>query len=90
MSAITAGILASTTPAEIALVMLTPYSIQIENRKLPRNDSINSSSLVRAVNGASLAGFRSHGNKAMAAMPKRIHANRNTGSIATKGLDKAT
>ena len=90
INAITAGMLAITTPAETALVMLIPYSIKIENRKLPRNDSRNSRRLVCGVKGASSAGLRSQGNMATPAMPKRIQASRNTGSAATRGLESAT
>ena len=46
MSATTAGIEAMITPADTALVMLTPNSMQMENRKLPRKDSRNTSLLV--------------------------------------------
>ena len=90
MRAMTAGMLAITTPAETALVKLTPYNMQIENRKLPRSDSRNSSSRMRGAKGASLAGLRNQGSMATAAMPKRIQASRNTGRMATSGLDKAT
>ena len=79
-----------TTPAETALVMLTPNSMQMENRKLPRNDSRNSSRRVRPESGGSSAGLRSQGSIATAAMPKRIQASRNTGRAATSGLDSAT
>ena len=43
-----AGIAAMITPADTALVRLTPNSMQIENRKLPRKDSRNSSRRVGA------------------------------------------
>jgi hypothetical protein len=46
MSAETAGMAAKMTPADTALVMLTPNSMQIEKRKFPRNDSKNNSPLV--------------------------------------------
>ena len=88
--ATTAGMAAMITPADTALVRLTPNSMQIENRKLPRNDSRNSSCLVCRVMGASLAGFLSQPAMAMPPMPKRSQASRNTGRAATSGLDSAT
>ena len=47
------------TPAETALVMLTPYNMESENRKLPRKDSRNSRRRVCGVMGGSSAGRRS-------------------------------
>ena len=79
-----------TTPADTALVRLTPYSMQIENRKLPRNDSRNSSSRVRPLSAGSPAGLRSHGSMASPPIPKRSQASRNTGIAPTSGLDSAT
>ena len=90
MSATTAGIEAMITPADTALVMLTPNSMQIENRKLPRKDSRNTSLRVWAVMGASPNGLRSQCSMASPPMPKRSQASRNTGIAATKGLDSAT
>ena len=90
MMATTAGMLAMMTPAETALVMLTPNNMQMENRKLPKKDSRNTSLRIDADMGGSSAGRRSQGNMATAAMPKRNHAKRNTGKAATSGLDKAT
>ena len=90
ISAMTAGMPARITPADTALVRLTPYSMQIENRKLPTKDSRNSRRRVCAVKGASSAGLRNQGSMAMAAMPNRIHASSSTGNAATSGLDKAT
>ncbi len=87
---ITAGMLAKITPADTALVMLTPYNMQIDNRKLPKGDSMKTSHLTCGVNGGSCAGARSQGDMASAAMPKRSQASRNTGNTATSGLDKAT
>ena len=78
------------TPAETALVRLTPYSMQIENRKLPRNDSRKTRRRVARVMGGSFAGLRSQGSMASAPMPKRSQASRNTGNAATSGLDSAT
>ena len=90
ISATTAGIDAMITPAETALVMLTPYSMQMENRKLPRNDSRNTSCRVCRVIGGSSAGLRSQCSMAKPPMPKRSQASRNTGSAAASGLDSAT
>ena len=42
INATTAGIAAMMTPADTALVMLTPNNMQMENRKLPKNDCRNS------------------------------------------------
>ncbi len=78
------------TPAATALVMLTPYNMQIEKRKLPRNDSKNTSCFVCCVMGASSAGFLSQCSMAAPPMPKRSHASRKTGKTATNGLDSAT
>ena len=89
-SATTAGIAAMMTPADTALVRLTPNIMQIENRKLPRNDSRNTSARVRPVIGGSSAGRLSQCGMAAAAMPKRSHASRNTGNAATSGFDSAT
>ena len=90
ITATAAGIAAKMTPAATALVRLTPYNMQIENRKLPRKDSRNTSMRVWPVIGGSCAGLRSHGNIATAAIPKRIQPSRKTGNAATRGLDKAT
>ena len=89
-SATEAGIAAKITPADTALVSPMPYSMQIENRKFPRNDSRNTSQRVCADRGPSEAGFFSQGSMAMAAMPKRSQASKNTGSAATSGLLKPT
>ena len=78
------------TPADSVLVMLTPNNIQIENMKLPRKDSKNIKPQVRRSRGASSAGFFSQASMAMAAIPKRNQANKNTGRMATSGLDRAT
>ena len=48
MTATTAGIDAMITPADTALVRLTPNSMQIENMKLPRKDSRKTRPRVRA------------------------------------------
>ena len=78
------------TPAATALVMLTPNSMQIENKKLPRKDSRNSSFWVWPLIGVSCAGFFSQCSIAMPPIPNRSQASRNTGSAATSGLDSAT
>ena len=78
------------TPADTALVRLTPNSMQIENRKFPRKDSRNTSFFVCAVMGASRAGLRSQCSMASPPMPKRSQASRNTGIAAASGLDSAT
>src|SRR5450830_566094 len=88
--ATTAGITDMMTPADTALVMLTPVIMQIENRKLPRNDSRNTSNFMRGANGASSAGFFSQRNIATAPMPKRNQASKNTGSASASGLVRAT
>jgi len=89
-TATTDGIEAITTPADTALVMLTPYNMQMENRKFPRKDSRNRRSRIRlSINGSS-AGLRSHGSIARPPIPKRIQASRNTGMAATSGLESAT
>ena len=90
IKATTAGIDAMITPAETALVMLTPNSMQIEKRKLPSRDSRNTSARVRLVIGGSSAGRRSQCGIASAAMPNRNHASRKTGKAATSGLESAT
>jgi hypothetical protein len=54
-SATAAGMAAITTPADTADVSSTPYSMQIENRKLPRKLSQNSSRRSCGVSGASPA-----------------------------------
>ena len=78
------------TPADTALVMLTPKSMQMEKRKLPRNDSRKTRRFVCADMGGSFAGLRSQWSIARPPMPKRIHASRKTGMAATSGLDSAT
>ncbi len=90
IKATAAGIVAITTPAATALVMLMPNSMQIENKKLPKNDSKNSKRLVWGVIGTSLAGFFSQCSIAAPPMPKRSQASRKTGRATTSGLDKAT
>ena len=90
IKATAAGIVAITTPAVTAPVMLTPNSMQIENKKLPKNDSRNSRRLVWPVIGASSTGFFSQCNMAAPPIPKRSQASKKTGRAATSGLDKAT
>jgi hypothetical protein len=89
-SATVAGMAAMITPAETALVRLTPHSMHSENRKLPRKDSRNSRRRVRGVRGASVAGLRSQCSIARPPMPKRSQASRNTGIAAASGFDSAT
>ena len=86
----TAGIAAMITPADTALVMLTPNSMQMENKKLPKNDSKKTSFLVCKLMGGSSAGFLSHRVIAKPPIPKRIQANKKTGKVIDKGLDSAT
>src|SRR5450759_2567683 len=90
ISATTAGMDAMMTPAEIALVMLTPYSMQIVNRKLPRKDSTKTSFLVAQVMTGSEAGLVSQCGIARPPMAKRNQASNRTGMAATSGLDNAT
>jgi hypothetical protein len=90
ISAETAGMAAKMTPADTALVMLTPKSMQIEKRKFPKKDSKNKSPLVRRSIGSSDVGFFSHPAIATAAIPKRSQANKKTGIAATRGLESAT
>jgi hypothetical protein len=82
---------AITTPAATADVSSTPYSMQIENRKLPRKLSQNSSRRSCGDSGAS-PGSRRRTQCAMAtaAMPKRSQASRNTGNTATSRRDRPT
>ena len=85
-----AGIAAMITPAASAELRYTPASMQIENRKLPKNDSRNSRRRVGASRGCSFAGRRSQGAIATAAIAKRSQASRNTGKITTSALEKPT
>lgn len=89
-TATTAGSVARITPAAVAVVSDTPVSMQIENRKLPKNDIVKSCRRSRGESGASPAAPRVHGIIATAAMPKRRKASANTGIAATSGLDSAT
>ena len=68
----------------------TPNNMKMENRKLPRKDSRNSSRRVWLEISGSPAGFFSQFHMATPPMPKRNQASRNTGNTSTKGLDKAT
>jgi hypothetical protein len=78
------------TPAAVAVVSRTPLSMQIENRKLPRNDIRKNSPCSRRVSGVSCARGADHGSIATAAMPKRSSASAKTGITATSGRDSAT
>ena len=80
-SATTAGIEAMMTPADTALVRLTPNSMQMENRKLPRKDSRNTSRRVCARHRRLVGGLAQpvqHGQAADAeAQPgQQEHGNR--------------
>ena len=88
--ATTVGMAAMMTPADTAVVMLTPNSMQMVNKKLPRKDSRKIRRLVAAVMGGSPAGLRSQCGMAKEPMPKRSQASKATGNTAIKGLDKAT
>jgi len=57
ITATAAGMAAMVTPADKALVRLTPYTMHRVNRKLPRKASRNSSHRTCAVSGGSAAGF---------------------------------
>ena len=89
-TATTAGMDDITTPAATAVVRLTPNSMQMENRKLPRNDSRNSRPLVRGDSAGSFGGFLSQRHMAMPPIPNRSQASKKTGKTTTRGLDKAT
>ena len=89
-SATAPGMPAIATPAATAELSATPYSMQIENRKLPRKLSQNSSQRSCRESGASPGARRTQCSMATAAMPKRSHASRNTGSTATSSLDRPT
>ena len=91
ISATAAGMAAMITPAASAVLCSTPNSMQIENRKLPRKLSQNSSTRSWRDSGASpLPRRRTQCAIATAAMPKRSHASRKTGTTATSTLDKPT
>ena len=89
-SATAAGMAAMTTPAATAEVSATPKSMQIENRKLPRKLSQNSSQRSCADNGASPSRLRTQCSMASAAMPKRSQASRKIGNTATSSFDRPT
>ena len=74
------------TPVALAEVSMTPVSMQIENRKLPKKDCRNR---LRPC-GARPASGRVQGSITIAARPKRSQASRNTGKTAVSGLLKAT
>ena len=90
ISATTPGSAAMITPAASAVLMATPYSMQIENRKLPRKLSKKSSTRSWRARGVSLAGRRTQPAIATAAMPKRSQASRKIGKTATSSLDSPT
>jgi hypothetical protein len=70
--------------------MLTPKSMQIENKKLPKNDSMKTSSFVRELIIGSLVGFFNQCIIANPPMPKRSHASKNTGNTMVSGFESAT
>ena len=78
------------TPAASAVLWRMPNSMQIENRKLPKNDSTKSRRRLRESSGASPAGRRSHGAIATAAIAKRMPASRKTGKTMTSAFEKPT
>ena len=88
--ATTLGIAAMMTPADTAVVMLTPHNMHTVNKKFPRNDSRNTNRLVLVLRGGSSLGRRSQCGMARAPMPKRNQASNATGNTATMGFDKAT
>jgi hypothetical protein len=87
---VSAGMADMITPADTAVVMLTPNSMQMENKKLPKKDCQNSSQRVRAVQAGSSGGRRSQCGMANPPKPKRSHASRKTGKAATSGFESAT
>jgi hypothetical protein len=89
-SATAPGMPAIATPAAVAEVSATPYSMQIENRKLPRKLSQNSSQRSWRDSGASPGVRRTQCSIASAAMPKRSQASRKTGNTATSSFDSPT
>ena len=89
-TATAAGMAAITTPAATAELSITPYSMQIEKRKLPRKLSQKSRYRSCCDSGVSPAWRGSQLNIATAPMPKRSHASRNTGNTASSSFDKPT
>ena len=90
MTATQAGMEAMITPAEVALVRLTPEIMQMVNRKLPKSDCRNSSPRVCVVIGGSSGVLRSQCGMATTPMPKRSQASRKIGNVAASGFDNAT
>ena len=79
------------TPAASAELWRTPNSMQIENRKLPKNDSRKSRRWrARVERAPRSAGRRSHGAIATAAIAKRSQASRKTGKTMTSAFEKPT
>jgi len=85
-----AGMADMMTPAETALVMLTPVIMHTVNRKLPKKDSRNTSILVWPEIAGSAAGLTSQRVIAMAPMPNRIQPSKKTGNASDSGLVSAT
>ena len=86
----TAGMDAMMTPAEIALVMLTPYNMKTEKSTLPKSDSRKTSFFVSQLIGGSQGEARNQCVMASPPMANRIQASKNTGNASTRGLDSAT
>jgi hypothetical protein len=89
-NATTAGKVASVTPAAVAVVSAMPLSMQIENRKFPKNESRKKSHCSVRVSGASPFARNVQGSIATEAMAKRRNASAKTGITATSGLDSPT
>src|SRR5690606_2680963 len=89
-TATVAGMADMITPADTALVMLTPNIMHSVNRKLPRNDSRKISHRVDTERTGSVAGLRIQRSMAMAPMPKRSQPSKKTGSTSASGLVSAT
>ncbi len=77
------------TPAATALVRLTPNSMQMENRKLPRKDSRNSRRAVCRLMGISSAGFQP-AQRGRTAYAKTQPGEQEGGQGGDQGLDSAT
>jgi hypothetical protein len=64
--------------------------MQIVNKKLPKNDSRNTSFCVPVVIGVSLEGTFNQWGIARPPMPNLSHASKKTGKALTKGFERAT
>ena len=85
-----AGMAAKLKPAAKAEVMLTPYNMKIEKRKLPMKLSQNNQRRSTGLSGGSLRAGCNQGHIASAAIANRSQASKNTGKTATRALDKPT